>query len=683
MRQIKNWSSFWMDDAFDVEFNTRNSEKTDYTKLAATQRAIANFVNIVTGKQIPVKFQTNNNSFTDGQTVTLGTKLDGTNFDPAVGLALHEGSHIAFTDFKILQTNTGRLKDSTLGALVVLQDAEFAEKLTSTDYGVIKNLLNWIEDRRIDLLVYKTAPGYRVYYEAMYDKYFNDKVIDDALAKRVKNQETFDDYLFHVINFTNPKRDLTTLSRLTDIWKLIELKNIHRLKSTTDAAVLAIQVFKVMHDAVAAAKDQQMLDESDTQSAQSNESGESDGDGGSGINMSDIDGESGESTSDGNDADTNSPDTELTEKELKQLAKLEKAIKQQNDFINGDVRKTGRVTKQESSIINAIRESGTEARTLQLQDNRGRMRDITTFVIKKLTPSIICSLPKLFKSGANDDINGTISKTGSNYAWIQRNQEAVIRGIILGRQLGNKLQLRNTDNTLKTTRLQTGKIDRRLIAQLGFNNDNVFHRIVSDRYKNYFIHISIDASGSMDSNNKFTQALMSAIAIAQAASMTTGIRVQISLRGTADSIANRSDQCVTMYVYDSAYDKMSKIKSYFKYLTTYGCTPEGVSFRSIEKDIRKDAKGDEIIFINYSDGMPSEVDGISYNSIEYTKRVIDDFKSMGINIISYFIESHSIYDYINDNFKRMYGIDSKFINPANMIDISKTINSKFLEVAVK
>ena len=123
-------------------------------------------------------------------------------------------------------------------------------------------------------------------------------------------------------------------------------------------------------------------------------------------------------------------------------------------------------------------------------------------------------------------------------------------------------------------------------------------------------------------------------------------------------------------------------KNYFKYLDTYGCTPEGVSFKSIQSDIQKDAKGDEIIFINYSDGMPSEVSGINYNSIDYTRKVINEFKAMGIGIISYFVESYVGYDYVLDKFKYMYGQDSQFINPENMTEISKTINSKFLEVAI-
>ena len=49
---------------------------------------------------------------------------------------------------------------------------------------LFKVYVNWVEDRRIDYIIYKNAPGYRMYYEAMYDKYFNDKVIDKALREK-------------------------------------------------------------------------------------------------------------------------------------------------------------------------------------------------------------------------------------------------------------------------------------------------------------------------------------------------------------------------------------------------------------------------------------------------------------------------------------------------------------------
>jgi len=81
-----NASSWWLGNDFDSEFQNENND-VDLTKLASTQRAIANFVNIVTGQQIPVEFQSRGNSYTDGSSVVIGTKLDGKNFDPTVGLA--------------------------------------------------------------------------------------------------------------------------------------------------------------------------------------------------------------------------------------------------------------------------------------------------------------------------------------------------------------------------------------------------------------------------------------------------------------------------------------------------------------------------------------------------------------------------------------------------------------------
>ena len=184
-------SSFWLGRDFDTNFKTGGG--VDYTKLAAAQRAIANFVNIVTGKNIPVEFQSNDSSYTDGKTVVIGTKLEGADFDPAVGLALHEGSHIVHTDFTTLHR---------FEATVRMHGVDPDMNMTDSDLMIIKDLLNWIEDRRIDYIIYKTAPGYRPYYEAMYNKYFNDRVIDKALREGTKCKETLEDYFFHIINFT-------------------------------------------------------------------------------------------------------------------------------------------------------------------------------------------------------------------------------------------------------------------------------------------------------------------------------------------------------------------------------------------------------------------------------------------------------------------------------------------------
>ena len=646
-----NASSFWIGDDFDSSFKTDTG--VDYTKLAATQRAIANFVTIVTGKQIPVEFQSGGDSYTDGNSVVIGTKLEGKDFDPAVGLALHEGSHIAFTDFDLLRNFTTNVRMHGV-------DPDF--DLPYEHEQTIQSLCNWVEDRRIDYIIYKNAPGYRMYYEAMYDKYFNDKTIDKALREKRFTSETIKDYFFHIVNFTNPNRDLSQLELLQDIWNLVDLENISRLKSTQDALKVACDIYKLLkpqlekqeqekklQDAIDKQKDFLDGKPSDCESneCESGKKAEQDNAPDSG---SDGDTEDVEDAEDNAGGDGGSQFEELSPRQQKML---DNAIQLQQDFLDGKQKKTGRLTKAQSYTVKAMREAGTEVVMVDLG-----VDVVETIVIKKLTKNVIDHMHSLF----------------SNY----NGNEHVMKGIRLGKILGKKLQVRNEERSLKSTRLETGKIDRRLISQLGYNNANVFHKIVTDQYKDYFIHISIDASGSMHSDRKFENAITSAVAIAQAASMTTGIRVQISLRGT--SAVGRSnhnrDRCTTIIAYDSKTDKMSKIKNLFQYLTTFGMTPEGVAFKSIERQMVQDANGCECIFINYSDGYPTRMGFYASNPVDYTRLIMKQFREQGISILSYFITTHGVN---LDKFKIMYGADAQHIDPQNMLQVSRTINSKFLE----
>ena len=108
--KVKQNSSFWWinnDDDTDVDeflgLDTTTKKGKDLVALAGYKRAISNFVNIVTGMNIPVTFNNNDESFTDGKKVCIGANVDDKKFDVAVGLALHEGSHIKISDFNIIR----------------------------------------------------------------------------------------------------------------------------------------------------------------------------------------------------------------------------------------------------------------------------------------------------------------------------------------------------------------------------------------------------------------------------------------------------------------------------------------------------------------------------------------------------------------------------------------------------
>ena len=240
----KNYSSFWFDDRKteidsilanldgDTEVKKPKPQK-DHISLAAHKRAIGNFVRIVSGQNVPVKFMSRGDSFTDGKSVTISGTINEKNFDHVVGLALHEGSHIVYSDFDVFADvrNTPKLRNWNL---------------TSERMEFFRNMINYIEDRRIDNIVFKSSPGYKGYYHTLYSKFFNHKTIGKGLQSKEYRGADFESYLFRIINFTNPDTVLDALPRLKDIYRVIDMKNISRLKSTEDSINVAKSVCEIV-----------------------------------------------------------------------------------------------------------------------------------------------------------------------------------------------------------------------------------------------------------------------------------------------------------------------------------------------------------------------------------------------------------------------------------------------------
>ena len=155
-----NFSSFWdtSSDSNVDEFlglDTEQPKGKDVVALAGYKRAIGNFVNIVTGESIPVTFNNNDESFTDGKKVVIGANLNEKNFDVAVGLALHEGTHIIESDFNLLK----QLEMNIPEEIFVLAENKNISK--NNVITMVKNVLNYVEDRRIDNYIFKSSPGYK------------------------------------------------------------------------------------------------------------------------------------------------------------------------------------------------------------------------------------------------------------------------------------------------------------------------------------------------------------------------------------------------------------------------------------------------------------------------------------------------------------------------------------------
>ena len=248
-KQTTNFSSFWdtSSDSNVDEFlglDTETPKGKDIVALAGYKRAIGNFVNIVTGENIPVSFNNNDESFTDGKRVVIGSNLNEKNFDVAVGLALHEASHIKLSDFNLLK----QLEMEIPAELYVMGENKNVSK--SNVISMVKSILNYVEDRRIDADTFKSSPGYKGYYHSMYNKYFYSKNVDKGLLSSEFRIEDIDSYMFRIINLHNKNRQLGSLKGLKEIYSLIQLWNVSRLESSRDALGVALSVARVILNSI-------------------------------------------------------------------------------------------------------------------------------------------------------------------------------------------------------------------------------------------------------------------------------------------------------------------------------------------------------------------------------------------------------------------------------------------------
>ena len=663
------WLSDWDDDDIITEtFNDVEKKSHNLYKLASSKRAISNFVNIVTNESIPVKFNTRGNSYTDGKTVVIGANIvESKDFDVAVGLALHEGSHIKLSDFSLL---------ADIYSLVpkYVVDGAIKKGITNS-ISIIKDLWNYVEDRRIDNFVFNSAPGYRDYYRAMYDKYFNDKLIDKALLSDEYTTEDVDSYMFRIINLHNKNTDLSKLKGLREVYKLVGLNTISRLKSSDDTFNVALSMFQVILlnlntvDTTDGESESKTLSDDEFQDILDNMDGSTDMSGDMDSQPSDApsmesDANGGEPSEESKSDDGKKSKVELTDRQ-KEL--LKKKIEKQRNFMDGDITKKA-VTKKDQETIEALNESGSEVTTVGsgVENGWGSIsKGIECIVVKKLTQNLLEN--EAFPMTTRNWNDGGIS---SHY------QEEISKGIRMGTILGKKLQVRGEDRTTVFNRQKVGRIDKRMISSLGFGNENVFQFTETDSYKKANLHVSIDASGSMG-GEKWSNTLINVVSLCKAVDMIQNLNIQVTFRTTS------SNTPYIVMAYDSKVDKFSKVKKMFPTLCAGGTTPEGLCFEAIMKNFMGSTNDMDSYFLNLSDGEPYFYGKNFYYAgrvaAEHTKKQVKKMEGIGIKTLSYFVESGYNDGECSRLFKTMYGSGASMIDVTNLSQITKTMNKLFLQ----
>ena len=659
---MSKYSDFWFDNRrtslvddllSDVDKPVKKGK--DHIALAGHKRAIGNFVRIVSGQNVPVKFPSRGDSYTDGKQVTIGANINEKNFDYVVGLALHEGSHIVHSDFEAFG-NVRQMKNIR------------GFDLDHAKMDFFRGVINYIEDRRIDNIVFKSSPGYKGYYHSLYNKYFNSKKVAKGLGSNMYRELDLDSYMFRIVNFTNEATDFGALPRLLDIYKLINMKNISRLRSTDDSIQLAKSVCEIVFGIVDSVKQpEEGNSDGNNENTENGENKESEGssDGGGSSDGTEVDTGDAQMSPDGGEP-TETSGEELSPQQQKQIQNM---FDKQKDFLDGKTQKT-QLTKKDKKIIDALSNSNTEL----VEVGDGRIGKVGTVVIPALTKELIESraFPYFFRSLDNNHYEYS-SSYGRGSAMI----DAINEGFRLGAILGKKLKVRGEEKDLIFTRQNTGKINKRLVSELGFGNENVFSQIQKEKFNKANLHLSIDGSGSM-SGEKFNKAIKSAVAMCKAADMAGNIHVTVDIRYTHD------DKPVVLVIYNSKKDKLTHIKTYWKTLRAAGVTPESLCFEAIMKKFLGGVQGEDNYFINYSDGAPwfSTNDNVYYcgdRAIEHGRRMVKMMKNNGLKIMSYFISDGYMSDSDRNTFGKMYGNDASFIDCTNMMNVARSMNQKFLQ----
>lgn len=775
----KAQSKFWMKDSLNTHgsffnkdgtlddrkfdsWSAGGSDSTNYLALGKYLRAVSNFVYIQTGDHsINVKFKDGDDSYTDGKTIVLSPKIKEEKFDVNVGLALHESGHIQYTDFKKFRAwMENHITEATRLSPTV--------PYTYTDYvNIHKTMWNFIEDRFIDATTFREAPGYRGYYKALYNEYFNDPLLVAGIYQPMYRVPTVDNYMFHILNAMNPQGDKDALPGLREILELIDIKNILRLTTTEERLALADTCAKVVLSNIPDlgldetpnnemgqgnsnkgggdndSKSMTMKEKSDN-TTEDNDGEQSLGDMLDSMTDEDIDNmtigdsdedddedndEQGSGSSDSDDdesddgmeddaqgdvegdedEDNDTPkmgDIELTPNQQK---KLDRLIKKQIDLINenAEKEKKGKLSKTESELVNTIANADLDIHTVN--DETGVYRGVPVIRVNRITASDLSNNEFVSSFGIKEHARDAYARYSYDDNSNKTMQDVVDEAIQRGRQLANKLRLRVEERVTDSTRRDSGRLDKRLLHQLGVGEYRVFKRTDIESFNDSYIHISIDASGSMYGES-WIGAVTTAATIATAASIIKNIRVVISTRSTTSEFGGNETPYV-LTVFDSKIDGIDRVRKLFPCLVTTGTTPEGLAFDAIMKSIVDQSANTEAFFINVSDGLPwasapSSEDSMLRGSgrrrrwgydnvrrydgqaaIQHTKAQRMMMESHGVKIISYYInEKNSGSSYGSyrqdamDNFTTMYGErNSFFIEAGDIFILAKTINQKLLE----
>ena len=676
-------TNYWLKDSlFDKKvsmFDTESEDKHDYFALAQYKRAITNFVHIMTAdKDIKVEYNNKDINNTNGKIINLSASIKEKDFDSNVGLALHESSHILYTDFEYVNdvVNSQYIDIKSSDGVGIFDGVDIPDNgyIPKTPYHVYPNdswnvnrlssltkkdfftVINIIEDLYIDAVSYMKAPGYRGYYKSLYQKFFGDEKIARGFYDKEFQTPTTQNYFYHLCNIRNPYRNLNALPSLIEIWDLLDIKNIKRLETQQDRLDVAIKIFNIIVKNVQIEQEEHK-DKDENGTKNSDENRGSDDDTPSDSSSEPKSNEEGEQSTSSNDIPDGVETKPLTDRQITQIEKL---LEKQIELINGEVKKT-KLSKSDVEKVQAL--DSVDMKETQTGKDVC-FTGIKTLVLRNINSSFMNS----------DMANGFGIRTNT---WRKRDIEKSIR---LGKLLAKKLQLRNEERSLSSTRLKSGKIDARLLHEIGFDNYEIFKKINITEHTPSHIHISIDQSSSM-SGSYFENSVKFAVMFATAAKIIKNIHVVVTARstyyrGSYGKNSSMSNAPYIMYLFDSKKHNLNHIRNVFTNIQANAYTPEGLTFEAIYDEIVKQSANTDAYFINLCDGEPGADNYNGESAKQHSRKQANKIMSKGVNFITYFFGS----EYGFNRVKEVYPRNSYRLENADEVNmIVKYMNDQLLK----
>jgi hypothetical protein len=672
-------SAYWMGgSAEDLAEKVEEGSIEYLERLRKIQRATSNFVKIVTGKNIPVVYSSGQQSYTSGKEIVLSADPNPLHIDSLVGCALHEGAHCLLSnqslDFLPLMhakfedlVRERPILDGAKKLNIPLTDKKTAAQMGGTNetvIGHVQMVMNVLEDRRIDLWMYTNAPGYRPYYDSLYNRYWHSEDIDKSLQNPAMADMSVEAYFMFIINMTNPNYR-NAMPGLDEIRKLAGL-NAKTLDSRGDedkgwgswrhalaktGPVDFSKVPKLFGDAVKIVE----IVYANALKLEMDGKGKGEGDEGE-PNPGDLP---------NMDGGTSGKYRPATKEEIK---KIKEALAKQKKFLDGNI------DKKEMNASDAAELDQLNQTNAKVSEVSGDFlpRDVKAKVViyRNITKEIVRS--PAFPFGTAMSRYGR-SSGGTNPLMVN----ALASGLRMGAALAHRIRVMQDESPLTFNRQRHGKMDKHRIAGLGHGLSDVFQFTVIEKKKPVNLWMDIDFSGSMG-GEKGQKAMAVAVAIAKAASLTRTLNCTIAVRDGSDNVR-------VAILYDSRKQSFAQFKAIVPYLTVSGGTPESLAFEAVKEEMLK-AYGDERkYFINLSDGEPAhgfhyKGKGYSYggeHAYSHTRRLMNEFRQSGIQVLSYYIGYGDGYE--NDAFRQMYGASARFIDPSQISAIARTLNALLMK----